>query len=174
MNNQEIMNKPLTAEEAKNLTFPCLLEVWDFKSRDGHHALITHMTQKGHFVTPVGAVYQKAAIPSPEIAEAMRKQFAPKSEYPKRMLVWDDDESKAEPRIVLADLGEKVKDRYIIVHEKDESEFEKGEIMVSWSFYEKAKPIPEVEDQLREQLSELEKQLEIITQQINGIKTQIK
>ena len=172
MNNQEIMNKPLTAEEAKKLTFPCLLEVWDDERCNSLYVVEGFIKNK--FLTLAHGSWHNAALPSPEIAEAMRKQFAPKSEYPKRMLVWDDDESKAEPRIVLADLGEKVKDRYIIVHEKDESEFEKGEIMVSWSFYEKAKPIPEVEDQLKEQLSELEKQLEIITQQINGIKTQIK
>jgi hypothetical protein len=166
-------NPPLTSEEAKKLTFPCLLEVWDYKNRTGHYVIISHITGKGSFVTTTEAHWQNAALPSSEIAEAMRKQFGTQSEYRKRMLVWDDYESEAEERIVIADLGEKTIDRYIVVSTYDESKFEKGEVF-NWHYYKHAKPLPEVENQLREQLSELEKQLEIITQQINGIKTQIK
>ena len=172
MNNQEIMNKPLTLEEAANLTFPCLLEVWDI-TRSGLNLVISSLTESGMFKATNGGIWYNAALPSLEIAEAMRKQFGTQSEYPKRMLVWDDDESKAEPRIVLADLGEKTIDRYIVVAEGDEIKWQNGEVF-NWHYYENAKPIPKVEDQLREQLSELEKQLEIITQQINEIKTQIK
>lgn len=163
------MNKPLTAEEAAKLTFPCLLEVWDDK-KSGFHFIVRDLTTTGRFNTINGSVWKNAALPSPEIAEAMRKQFAPKSEYPKRMLVWDNDESKAEPRTVIADLGEKTTYRYITVI--SESKFENGEEF-SWNYFIHAKPI-KGEDQLLEQLSELEKHLEIITQQINGIKTQIK
>ena len=149
----------MTPEEAKNLTFPCLLEVWDFKNRSGHHALISHITQKGHFVTPTDAHWHNAAIPSPEIAEAMRKQFAPKSEYPKRMLVWNGDESKAKPRIVLADFGEKAKVRYIVVFEDDEFKFENGEAF-SWCYFANAKPMPDPEpDQIAQEIAELEKRI---------------
>lgn len=79
--------------------------MWDVNNRTGYCAIIDQITVKGRFETNLGAHWPNAALPSPEIAEAMRKQFAPKSEYPKRMLVWNDDESKADPRIVLADLG---------------------------------------------------------------------
>lgn len=95
------------------------------------------------------------------------------SEYPKRMLVWDDYAPAAEERIVIADLGEKAIKRYITVSKSYEHEFENGR-KFDWFWHNYAKPIPEGEDQLSEQLSELEKQLEIITQQINEIKTQIK
>jgi hypothetical protein len=186
MNNQEIMNKPLTAEEAKNLKFPCLLEVWDFKNRRGYCDIIDHITGKGRFVTNTGVEWHHAAVPSPEIAEAMRKQFGTQSEYPKRMLVWNDDESDAGPRIVLSDLGEKAKGRYIIVNQSSENEYQNGELF-NWSYYSHAKPIPEPDQiaqeiaQLRQRLADLEakhnqqsRYLEIITQQINGIKTQIK
>lgn len=166
-------NPPLTSEEAKNLTFPCLLEVWDYKNRTGHYVIISHITGKGSFVTTTGIEWHHAAVPSPEIAEAMRKQFGIQSEYPKRMLVWDYDESNAKERIVLADLGEKAQVGYIAVHPTYEHKFQNGQPF-SWTCYAHAKPLPKGEDQLLEQLSELEKQLEIITQQINGIKTQIK
>lgn len=150
-------NPPLTAEEAKQLTFPCLLEVWDFKNRSGHHALISHITQKGHFVTPTDVHWHNAALPSPEISEAMRKQFAPNSEFPKRMLVWNDGESEVKPRIVLADLGEKAVNRYIVVPEAHETKFRNGENF-SWSFYKNAKPIPET-DPISQEIAELEKRI---------------
>lgn len=167
-------NPPLTLEEAANLTFPCLLEVWDgTRHAPPVYNVIVSLNQYGKVVSMMGSVWQNAAIPSPEITEAMRKQFGIQSEYPKRMLVWDDDESDAEPRMVIEDLGEKAKERYIVVQISNESEFLSGQAYY-WTSYAHAKPLPKGEDQLKEQLSELEKQLEIITQQINGIKTQIK
>lgn len=155
------MNAPLTAEEAKNLTFPCLLEVWCFDNRAGHYALISHTTEKGRFITLTDAIWHKAALPSPEITEAMRKQFAIKSEYPKRMLVWDGAETNSAERIVLADLGEKCESRYPAVSRCDEKSFEMGETyhIVSWH---NAKPLPEPDPisqeiaQLRQRLMELE------------------
>lgn len=154
------MNKPLTAEEAKNLTFPCLLEVWDFTNRRGHHTLITHITQIGNFATTTGAIWHNAALPSPEIAEAMRNQFAPKSEFPKRMLVWDNNEDP-ETRIVIADIGEKAKNRYIVVGTGLECEFENG-LEFSWTYFGNVKPITEPDpiaqeiEELRQRLDELE------------------
>lgn len=151
------MNKALTPEEAKNLTFPCLLEVWDFKNRGTYHAIITHITEMGHFETTKGVCWQNAALPSPEITEAMRKQFGTQSEYPKWMLVWDDEESKAKLRIVLADLGKKVNRRYITVVGGDECEFENGEEF-SWSCYKNAKLLPEP-DPISQEIAELRKRL---------------
>lgn len=151
------MNKPLTAEEAKQLTFPCLLEVWDFKNRSGQYTLITNITPKGNFVTPAGGIWHNAALPAPEIAEAMRKQFGDQSEFPKRMLVWDDDESKANPRIVLTDLGKNAKNRYVVVKEIFETEFENGE-MFNWTFYRNAKPIPDP-DPIAQEIAEIRQRL---------------
>lgn len=151
------MNKPLTPEEAKNLTFPCLLEVWDFKNRSGQYTLITNITERGHFATPAGAIWRNAALPSPEIAEAMRKQFGSLNEYPKRMLVWDDDESNANPRIVLTDLGKNAKNRYVVVKEIFETEFKNGETF-NWTFYKNAKPIPEP-DPIAQEIAELRQRL---------------
>jgi hypothetical protein len=151
------MNKPLTPEEAKQLTFPCLLEVWDFKNRSGHHALISHITQKGHFVTPTDAHWHNAALPSPEIAEAMRKQFGTQSEFPKRMLVWDNDESMAAQRIVLADLGEKVKYPYVCLCASSEEEYNTGGgARTTW--FKNAKPIPQP-DPIAQEIAELRQRL---------------
>jgi hypothetical protein len=135
-------NPPLTAKEAAKLTFPCLLEVWCFKSRGGVYDIISHITERGHFATPTEAIWHNAALPSLEIAEAMRKQFAPKSEYPKQMLVWDDEESNAEITMVLADFGEQFKYRYFCVAKSSQRAYQKGEhfMAVSWKH---AKPIPE-------------------------------
>lgn len=151
------MNKPLTPEEAKNLTFPCLLEVWDFKSMGTYHAIIAHITEMGNFETTKGVCWKNAALPSTEITEAMRKQFGTQSEYPKRMLVWNDDVAGAQPRIVLADLGEKVNKRYITVVGGDEFEFENGEEF-SWSCFKNAKPIPEP-DSISQEIAELRQRL---------------
>ena len=149
------MNKPLTAEEAKNLTFPCLLEVWDIL-RANVYTIVTHINQMGRFAGPCNA-WQHAALPSPEITEAMRKQFAPACEYPKRMLVWDCVEEDAEPRIVLADLGEKAKRRYIVVYKDHEPEFQKG-----GTFYcvphNHAKPIP-APDPIAQEIAELRQRI---------------
>ena len=135
-------NPPLTAEEAKNLTFPCLLEVWD-EGRDGTYDIISGFPREDEYFLAVnGSVWFNAALPSPEIAEAMRKQFAPESEYPKRMLVWDDDESMAEQRIVLAYLGEKVKYPYVCVCASSEEEYNTGGGgLTTW--FKNAKPIPD-------------------------------
>ena len=153
------MNKPLTAEEAKNLTFPCLLEVWDDERCNSLYVVEGYIKNK--FSTLAHGSWHNAALPSPEITEAMRKQFAPNSEYPKRMLVWDRDESKAQQRIVLAYLGEKAKGRYIVVYANDESKFENKEVF-SWCYFVNAKPIPEPDSisqeiaELRQRLAELE------------------
>lgn len=153
------MNKPLTAEEAKNLTFPCLLEVWN-QAQDGTYDIISGFPREDeYFLGENGSVWFNAALPSPEIAEAMRKQFAPKSEYPKRMLVWNDDESKAQPRIVIADLGEKAGVRYIVVFEDDESKFENGEAF-SWCYFVNAKHIPDPDpEQIAQEIAELRQRL---------------
>lgn len=158
------MNKPLTAEEAKNLTFPCLLEVWD-RNRDGNRGpvitVVMSLNNESQYVDTNNCTWYKAALPSPEITEAMRKQFAPASEYPKRMLVWDYDESQAEPRIVLSDLGEKASSRYIVVRSDCESKYENGEGF-SCTDYNHAKPLPEPDPiaqeiaELRQRLAELE------------------
>ena len=153
-------NPPLTPEEAKNLTFPCLLEVWD-ASRTCNFPifLIVNGFEENRYQALNGGRWFRAALPSPEIAEAMRKQFAPKSEYPKRMLVWNGDESKAKPRIVLADFGEKAKVRYIVVFEDDEFKFENGEAF-SWCYFANAKPMPDPEpDQIAQEIAELEKRI---------------
>ena len=151
------MNKPLTPEEAKKLTFPCLLEVWDLRNRGGHCAIIDHITGKGRFITTTGAEWQHAALPSTEITEAMRKQFGTQSEYPKQMLVWEYVEEEAQPRIVLADLGEKAKIRYIVVCKDHEPEFEKGGTFYSVP-YSHAKPIPEP-DPISQEIAELRQRL---------------
>lgn len=135
-------NKPLTAEEAKNLTFPCLLEVWEFsRSGPGIYVVVDRLTEDGKFRANSNWIWQNAALPPPEIEEAMRKQFGSKNEYPKRMLVWDDDKSNSRERIVLADLGEKaLYGRYITVFSADESKFENGDFF-HWNHYEHAESI---------------------------------
>lgn len=151
------MNKPLTAEEAKNLTFPCLLEVWNDERCNSLYVVEGFIKNK--FLTLAHGSWHDAALPSPEITEAMRKQFGSPSEYPKRMLVWDNDESMAAQRIVLADLGEKADYRYIVVSKGDESKFENGEVF-DWSYYNHAKPIPDPDpDPIAQEIAELRKKL---------------
>lgn len=149
-------NPPLTPEEAKNLTFPCLLEVWG-NGRSNFHRIVTRIDAAGRFITSPGANWSCAALPSPEITEAMRKQFAPQSEYPKRMLVWDGEESEAQPRIVLADLGEKANGRYIVVARRNEEYFQNGQTF-DWTWYSHAKPIPEP-DQIAQEITEIRQRL---------------
>jgi hypothetical protein len=152
------MNKPLTAEEAKNLTFPCLLEVWDNKRMENAPIYICiERFENGGFKAHHGTTWINASLPSPEIAEAMRKQFAPQSEYPKRMLVWDDEEKNAVPRIVLADLGEKAKSRYIVVVNTYEEKFQNGK-QFDWYYYRNAKPLPEP-DPISKEIAELRQRL---------------
>lgn len=150
------MNKPLTPEEAKNLTFPCLLEVWTIL-RSNHHSIVTHINEMGRLCSTHNATWRDAALPSPEITEAMRKQFGAQSEYPKRMLVWDSNESNAKPRIVIADLGEKARLRYIAVAGGDESKFENGKDF-DLCHYKNAKPIP-VPDPIAQEIAELRQRL---------------
>lgn len=149
-------SKPLTAEEAKKLTFPCLLEVWDYNRM--RSIVLVNGFMENVYIASNGTVWRNAALPSPEIAEAMRKQFGSPSEYPKRMLVWDNNEARAIERIVLADLGEKADNgRYIVVSEYNESKFENGE-KFNWSYYKNAKPIPEP-DAISQEIEELRKKL---------------
>lgn len=152
------MNKPLTPEEAKNLNFPCLLEVWDYFRIENKplYIFIDGLWNEG-FKGHNGGVWQHAALPSPEIAETMRKQFGTQSEYPKRMLVWDYEEREAEPRIVLADLGEKSGGRYIVVRNSYESKYENGEGF-SCTKYKHAKPLPEP-DPIAQEIAELRQRL---------------
>lgn len=149
-------NPRLTPEEAKNLTFPCLLEVWDF-FRLGNKPiyLLIHGFERKGFKALHG-FWQNAALPSPEITEAMRKQFTPASEFPKRMLVWNGSE-EPELGIILSDLGEKAIDRYIVVAEGDEIKWQNGEVF-NWTYYSHAKPIPEP-DQIAQEIAELEKRI---------------
>lgn len=77
------MNKPLTPEEAKNLTFPCLLEIWN-QTRISMYDVVIAINAEGHFIkftTLSGANYTHAALPSPNIAKAMSKQFRTKSKF---------------------------------------------------------------------------------------------
>lgn len=158
--NQITMNQnpPLTPEEAAKLTFPCLLEVWDgIRAYMPVTTVVMSLNDKSQFVSMSGAKWQNAALPSPEITEAMRKQFGTQSEFPKRMLVWNGNESNAKPRIVLADLGEKAGVRYIVVFEDHESRFENGESF-SWVYFNHAKPIPHP-DPIAQEIAELEKRI---------------
>lgn len=151
-------NPPLTLEEAANLTFPCLLEVWDgTRHAPPVYDVIVSLNQYGKVVSMIGSVWQNAAIPSPEITEAMRKQFGIQSEYPKRMLVWDDDESDAEPRMVIEDLGKKADYRYIVVSKYDESKYQNGKIF-GWTCFKNAKPLPEP-DPIALEIAQLEKRI---------------
>ncbi len=155
------MNKPLTPEEAKNLTFPCLLEVWDYQPGTERCAIIVGITFAGHFKDTTGLIWKHAALPSPEITAAMRKQFGVQSKYPKQMLVWDCDEENAVERIVIADLGEKAIGRYIVVFKEDESKFDSGREF-GWFYFRNAKPIPEPDpiskeiEEMRQRLADLE------------------
>lgn len=74
------MTKPLTAEEAKNLTFPCLLEIWN-KTRISMYDIVLGITSNDEFTSLSGANYANAALPCPEIGEAMKRQFEIKSEF---------------------------------------------------------------------------------------------
>lgn len=147
-------NPPLTAEEAAKLTFPCLLEVWDDERCNNLYVVEGFI--KNRYQALNGGRWLRAALPSHEIAEAMRKQFAPNSEFPKPMLVWHfpNDEDKASEALVLHDFGPRVKDfRYIAVAETYRKMYETGgnfEIR-AWS---RAKPIPEP-DPLQEKRQEL-------------------
>lgn len=155
------MNKRLTKEDATKLKYPCLLEVWDNEQRKTKYPtykIVIGISVNGErFIDLSNFYWDNAALPSPEIAEAMRKQFAPESEYPKRMLVWDGNEEKAEPRIVLADLGENCKGRYIVVMRNYETEFENEEVF-NWTYYRNAKPIPEP-DPIAQEIAELRQRL---------------
>ena len=150
------MNKPLTPEEAKNLTFPCLLEIWN-QTRISMYDIVLGITAEYEFTSLSGANYANAALPSPEIAKAMRKQFAPESEYPKRMLVWNRHEEAALERIVLADLGEKANIRYITVNGEYESKFENEEEF-DWFHFKNAKPIPDTKP-IAKEIAELRQRL---------------
>lgn len=150
-------NPPLTPEEAKNLNFPCLLEVWDCTNRTGRYAIITRVAGNGRFVNVNRTQWGYAALPSAEITEAMRKQFGTQSEYPKRMLVWGDDESKAQPRIVIGYLGEKYRHPYITVLKGDEDAYENGRGFGAIS-HTNAKPIPEP-DPIAQEIAELRQRL---------------
>ena len=150
----------LTAEEAKNLTFPCLLEVIEVLNPSNvksHHALVVEINSRGSFVTEKGHEYYWAKFPSPQVAEIMRNQFGTQSEYPKRMLVWDYVEEEAQPRIVLADLGKKAKRKYIVVCGYNESNFESAQNF-GWTYYNHAKPIPEP-DPISQEIAELRQRI---------------
>lgn len=134
-------NPEITLNEAHSLKYPRLMEVWT-NGRSGRHDIITSVGPCGGFHTASGAIYWKAAHPSEQTLESLSHQFAPKSEYPKRMLVWDSNESNAKERIVIADLGEKANYRYMIVHIDSESKFENGQEF-NWYYYRNAKPLPE-------------------------------
>lgn len=60
----------------------------------------------------------------------------------RRMLVWDDNEGRAEERIVIAKLTLKAKQQYIAVNISEEDKFKKGEEYdtLRWKH---AKPIPQ-------------------------------
>ena len=151
------MNKPLTAEEAKNLTFPCLLEVWDNDrlASPPLFSIVTGFEENGYLSD--GSSWHNAALPSPEIAEAMRNQFGTPSEYPKRMLVWDSDEGQALERIVLADLGENSSRRYYGIPDNQEDNYFNGKKFTP-IYWNHAKPLPEP-DPISQEIAELRQRL---------------
>lgn len=156
------MNKTLTAEEAKNLTFPCLLEVWNINSSRGSIiTVVMSLNNTSQFIALNGTTFNYAALPSPEIAEAMRKQFGVQSEYPKRMLVWDSEEKSAVARIVIGRLIGNPKYPYLAVEQRFEEDYKNGR-EYGHTVYKHAKPIPDPDPlsqeiaQLRQRLADLE------------------
>jgi hypothetical protein len=149
-------NPPLTAEEAAKLTFPCLLEVWNRK-RFKHYALVYRISDYGSFFARDNVPYQKAAYPPAEIVEVLHKQFSIQREYPKPMMTWDSDESKAVEGIVIADLGEKALSRYIVVHPAYFTDYFNGK-KFDWTHYNNAKPVPEP-DPIALEIKALEKRI---------------
>jgi hypothetical protein len=79
------MNKPLTEEEATKITYPCLLEVWDNEKRKTknptYKIVIGISTNGSRFIDLSNFYWDNAALPSPEITEAMQKQFAHESKF---------------------------------------------------------------------------------------------
>lgn len=151
-------NPPLTAEEAKNLTFPCLLEVWDSDRVYGSPVIVlVNGFKENRYLDSYGVRWSNAALPPSEIADIMRKQFGSPSEFPKRMLVWDYDESKAKERIILVDLGEKAEYRYIVVSINDEYSFENGGPFNCY-YYKNAKPLPKP-DPITQEIAKLRQML---------------
>jgi hypothetical protein len=154
-------NPALTPEQAQELTYPRLMEVWDGERSESEpsYSIISEFNDYG-FVSYIGLNWENAAEPSPEIAEAMRAQFVFK---PQRMLVWDGDEEDAKEKIVIADLGEKVMARrFITVSGAYESDFLNGE-EYGWHHYDHAKPlsapIAEKIAKLKREIAELEQKL---------------
>jgi hypothetical protein len=156
-------NEALTPEQAQQLTYPRLMEVWDRDRRDLDPVIMVVLaTEYGQFVAAGGSLWNHAAEPSPEIAEAMRAQFA---WQPKRMLVWDDDEEDAKERIVIADLGEKVMARrFITVSAPYESDFLNGE-EYGWHHYNHAKTLP---DHIAEKIAKLKREIAELEQKLNN------
>jgi hypothetical protein len=155
-------NPALTPEQEQQLTYPRLMEVWhrDRRDLDPQFRLIANFD--GQFRTLEGVGWLNAAEPSPEIAEAMRAQFA---WQPKRMLVWDDDEEDAKERIVIADLGEKVMSRrFITVSAPYESDFLNGE-EYEWHHYHHAKTLP---DHIAEKIAKLKREIAELEQKLNN------
>lgn len=145
-------NPEISLDEARSLKYPRLMEVWT-TGRSGRHDIIISVGPHGGFNAASGAIYWRAAHPSEQTLENLSHQVPHKSEYPKRMLVWDGDEADAQSRIVLADLGQKIKYPYICVCARSEEEYEKGE-GASITYFKYAKPIPEP-DPLQEKRQEL-------------------
>jgi len=79
------MNNLLTKEEATKLKYPCLLEVWDNEKRKTKYPtykIVIGMSVNGErFIDLSNFYWDNAALPSPEIAEAMRKQFSTESKF---------------------------------------------------------------------------------------------
>jgi hypothetical protein len=147
-------NPALTPEQAQQLTYPRLMEVWDEERSESEpsYSIISEFNDYG-FVSYIGLNWENAAEPPAEIAEAMRAQFA---WQPKRMMVWDVNEADAKERIVIADLGEKVKARrFITVSLPYESDFLNGE-EYGWHYYHHAKPLP---DPITEEIAELKRRI---------------
>jgi hypothetical protein len=156
-------NPALTPEQAQQLTYPRLMEVWDGERSESEpsYSIISEFNDYG-FVSYIGLNWENAAEPSPEIAEAMRAQFA---WQPKRMLVWDDDEEDAKERIVIADLGEKVMSRrFITVSAPYESDFLNGE-EYEWHHYHHAKTLP---DHIAEKIAKLKREIAELEQKLNN------
>lgn len=155
------MNKRLTEEDATKLKYPCLLEVWDNEQRKTQYPtykIVIGISVNGEkFIDLSNFYWDNAALPSIGIDDAMRKQFGSPNEYPKRMLVWDGDESKAEARIVLAYLGEKVQYPYVCVCASSEEEFNTdGGARTTW--FRHAKPLPDA-DPIAQEIAKLKQRI---------------